>query len=101
MTTSQPHFPPPWMLTRLQRPSEEGRMQRLDIQIRIALRQCVRCSSVYEQTGLIPVLCDVCGAERDVMWITTLESLLEEPEPVSQSYTIPIQHHVISDEEAP
>ena len=74
-------------------------MQRLDHEIRMALRKCKRCSSIYEQTGLVPVLCDVCGAERDPLWITTLESLLDEPTPVTESYTIHLEHHVISDKE--
>ena len=99
MTTSQPHFPAPWMITRLQRPGEEALMQRLDLEIRMALRTCSRCSHIYEQTGLIPVLCDVCGAERDPLWMTTLESLLDEPQQLAESYTIPLQHHAITDQE--
>jgi hypothetical protein len=65
--------PNPWMLVRLQRPGEDALMLSLDHHIQHALSSCDRCSNIYMQTGLIPLSCHVCGAERDEMWLACIE----------------------------
>lgn len=69
-----PEQPPnPWMFTRLMRTGEDEHMLAIDAQVRLALAHCPRCSGIYEQTGLIPVSCHICGAERDQMWLACIE----------------------------
>jgi hypothetical protein len=63
------------MLTRLKRPGEDELMAELDQLVRQALSICQRCSGIYEQTGLVPVECDVCGQYRGMTWTGMVEHL--------------------------
>lgn len=78
------HLPHPWMLTRLHRVDDsEELLQALDSAIRTDMALCTRCTSIYEQTGLVPVECDQCEAQRDDAWILEIERraklLLKQP----------------------
>jgi len=61
------------MFVRLMRPGENELMLSLDAHIQRALAACQRCAGIYQQTGLVPVSCHVCGAERDALWLACIE----------------------------
>ncbi len=72
--TPAPNEPPnPWMYVRLMRPGEERVMFSIDAHLRQALATCDRCTGIYQQTGLIPVSCHICGATRDELWLACIE----------------------------
>lgn len=72
----------PWMLARLQLSGEKDLMARMDAIIREEIYECRRCYGIYEQTGLVPCKCSICGAERSTEWMERIESqsrLAEDP----------------------
>jgi hypothetical protein len=62
------------MLVRLRRPGEDALADRLDAHVRRALAPCWRCTDIYHATGLIPVACHICQADRDGRWLAALEA---------------------------
>lgn len=72
-TTTSEQPPCPWMYVRLMRPGEHDHMLAIDGHLRKALSACDRCITIYVMTGLVPVSCHVCGAQRDETWLASLE----------------------------
>ncbi len=88
MTLTTPHPPTPsdppypWMFVRLIRPGEHDHLLAIDACLRKELSSCERCAGIFQQTGLVPVSCHVCGAVRDGMWLACIEQRArEDPHP--------------------